>query len=168
MIRPVQAGIGRLLIGIAAAVAWIGFDIGRAVHATEPVPSDLVTVYKNPQCGCCGQWVSHLRAQGFEVVVHDVADTTKQRAQLGVPAALGSCHTATVNGYVIEGHVPAADIRQLLRQKPAVVGIAVPGMPAGSPGMESSTPVAYQTQAFTKDGKTSIFAEHPPAPKAGD
>jgi hypothetical protein len=168
MIRPVQAGIGRFVTGISAVIALLSFDSGQKLQAADPVPSDVVTVYKNPQCGCCGQWVSHLRAQGFEVVVHDVADTTKQRAQWGVPAALGSCHTATVNRYVIEGHVPAADIRQLLRQKPAVVGIAVPGMPAGSPGMESSTPVAYQTRAFTKDGKTFIFAEHPPAPKAGD
>lgn len=160
MTKCVWTGIGSVLIGIAAVVAWFHFGVERKPQQAESAQTEVVTVYKNPQCGCCAQWVSHLRERGFEVIVHDVEDTATQRAKLGVPSALGSCHTATVRDYAIEGHVPAADIRQLLRQQPDVAGIAVPGMPAGSPGMESSAPVAYQTVSFTKKGETRVFAEH--------
>jgi hypothetical protein len=131
----------------------------RTVRPTHPE----IDVYKNPQCGCCTAWVSHLRAQGFAVNLHEVQDTAPIRKQRGVPAALGSCHTATVNGYTIEGHVPAADIHRLLKEKSTIAGVAVPGMPAGSPGMESASPQAYQTFAFSPAGETQVFAEHPAA-----
>jgi hypothetical protein len=121
-----------------------------------------VTVYKNAQCGCCKGWVEHLRQNGFEVTANDVDDIAAIKAKLGVPAALGSCHTAVVGRYVVEGHVPAADIRKLLVEKPKIVGIGVPGMPIGSPGMEvpGRRPDRYDVTAFAKDGSQRVFASH--------
>jgi hypothetical protein len=128
--KPARRAVLASMLGAVLAAA--GFLLRGAV-ATPPV-----TVYKTASCDCCGTWVEHLRAAGFTAEVHDVADLSAVKAQLGVPAPLASCHTATVGGYVIEGHVPAADIRRLLAQRPVGVGLAVPGMPAGSPGMEST------------------------------
>ena len=107
-----------------------------------------VQVYKTPTCGCCGQWVQHLRDNGFQVAVQDVPDTSVYRRKYGVPEALVSCHTAVVDGYGIEGHVPAQEIQRLLREHPKAKGLAVPGMPVGSPGMEStrSEPYSVMTQ----------------------
>ncbi len=95
----------------------------------------LLEVWKSPDCGCCKDWVSHLQANGFRVEVHDVGNAA-MRATLGVPVALGGCHTARIDGYAIEGHVPASDIRRLLKDRPEAVGLTVPGMPVGSPGMD--------------------------------
>lgn len=152
--------------GVAAFLAILGgvgwWWSGAAAQDAAALTADaVIEVYKNPQCGCCGAWVSHLRARGFTVNVREVADTATIRERYRVPAALGSCHTATVDGYVVEGHVPAADIRRLLNEKPAIAGLAVPGMPAGSPGMESSSPQAYQTLAFSTTGTTRVFTDHP-------
>lgn len=119
-----------------------------------------VDVYKSPYCGCCHKWVDHMRSHGFEVVTHDVSDVGATRASLGMPATLGSCHTATVDGYVLEGHVPAEDVERLLKEHPAAVGLAVPGMPAGSPGMEGARSQAYDTLLVKKGGATSVFAAH--------
>ena len=119
-----------------------------------------VEVYKNASCSCCGGWVEHLRDNGFAVSTHDVDDVPANRKKLGMPEDLGSCHTATVNGYLIEGHVPAADIKRLLKEKPQALGLAVPGMPAGSPGMESPRPVAYDTLLVDRKGSTTVFASH--------
>jgi hypothetical protein len=121
-------------------------------------------VYKSPTCGCCKAWIEKMKVAGFEVRVTDLGEEALQevKTKRGVGENLQSCHTALVNGYVIEGHVPAADIHRLIKEKPAVVGIAVPGMPRGSPGMEvpggASDP--YQVLTFTKAGKTSVFARH--------
>ena len=123
----------------------------------------MVQVYKDPTCGCCSNWVEHLRTQGFSTKTTDVADIDQVKAKNKVPREQRSCHTALVGGYVIEGHVPAADIQRLLKQRPAgVIGLAVPGMPIGSPGMEvpGSRPQAYNVIAFDKDGHTSVFASH--------
>lgn len=120
----------------------------------------VVEVFKSPRCGCCGKWVEHLRRNGFEVKAHDVEDATAARKRLGMPDRLGSCHTAKVGGYVVEGHVPAADIQRLLREKPKALGLAVPSMPPGSPGMESAKPVPYQTLLVQSDGSISVFAQH--------
>ena len=121
-----------------------------------------VTVYKTRTCGCCAKWVDHLKANGFEPVVKEVATTADARKQFGVPDALISCHTAVVNGYTVEGHVPAADIHKLLKQKPKAVGLAVPGMPLGSPGMEQGDrKQAYSVLLFGKDGKTTAFTRYP-------
>ena len=120
----------------------------------------VVEVFKSPHCGCCGGWVEHLRQNGFEVKAHDVDDVPAARKKLGMPDRLGSCHTAKVGGYVVEGHIPAADIRRLLKEKPKALGLAVPSMPPGSPGMESSKPIPYQTLLVQSDGSTRVFTQH--------
>lgn len=120
-----------------------------------------VTVYKSPTCGCCEAWVSHLQQDGFDVKVLDVKNVAPYKTQNGVTPKLASCHTAFVDGYVIEGHVPAQDIRRLLRERPKVTGLAVPGMPIGSPGMEQGgRKDPYQVLTFDKNGNTSIYANH--------
>jgi hypothetical protein len=120
----------------------------------------VVEVFKSPYCGCCGKWVEHLRQSGFEVKANDVEDVPAVRQKLGMPDRLGSCHTAKIGGYVVEGHVPAADIQRLLKEKPKALGLSVPSMPPGSPGMESSKPMPYQTLLVQSDGSTRVFAQH--------
>ncbi|MDK9703028.1 MAG: DUF411 domain-containing protein [Sulfuritalea sp.] len=119
-----------------------------------------VDVFKSPSCGCCGAWVEHMRQNGFQVSTHDVADVPAERKKLGMPERLGSCHSAKVAGYVIEGHVPAADIRRLLKEKPRALGLAVPSMVPGSPGMEGPTAKPYATLLVAGDGTTRVFASH--------
>jgi hypothetical protein len=119
-----------------------------------------VTVYKVSTCGCCAKWVEHLKMNGFQVTVHELPDTTEISRKSGVPDALHSCHTAIVDGYTIEGHVPAADIQRLLKERPSAKGLAVPGMPLGSPGMEGSRKDAYNVLLFSEDGKTSVFQKY--------
>jgi len=121
-----------------------------------------IHVYKTPTCGCCGKWVDHLRAYGFRVRTTDLPRLEAVKQQNGIPRELSSCHTAIVGSYVIEGHVPAADIARLLEEKPAVSGLAVPRMPLGSPGMESPNPVRYEVLAFDSDAKVTTFATHGP------
>ena len=121
-----------------------------------------VHVYKSPTCGCCEKWVEHLRAEGFAVRTTDVPDVTPIKLENGVTPDLASCHTAFVGGYVIEGHVPASDVERLLSERPAVAGLAVPGMPVGSPGMEGPKPQAYDVLAFEAGGRTTVFSSHAP------
>jgi hypothetical protein len=134
----------------------------RAATAQQQLPA--MTVYKDPNCGCCANWVDHARKAGFTVRVSDTSDLAGVKRELGVPGRLASCHTVVVGSFLVEGHVPADDVKRLLREKPAGVrGIAVPGMPIGSPGMEQGPPSGYQRYdvlAFTADGKTSVFAKH--------
>lgn len=118
----------RQLLAAAAAVAALPL----AAATPQRV---LVEVWKSPTCGCCKDWVTHMEANGFAVRVHETGNTA-MRARLGIPEALGSCHTALVGGYALEGHVPAQDVQRLLKEKPAALGLAVPGMPIGSPGMD--------------------------------
>jgi len=126
-----------------------------------PAAAAVINVVKTASCGCCGKWVEHLRKHGHDVRVTNVADVTPTAKRLGVPDDLRSCHTSSVGGYAIEGHVPAADIARLLKEKPKAAGIAVPGMVAGSPGMEmGGQKPAYQTILFTRDGKRKVFAQH--------
>ncbi len=138
--------------GTAAALVLGAF--GRAGAQARP----LVSVYKNPACGCCGEWVGHMRANGFRVETHEIADVTPVRRRYGVPDELASCHTAVVGGYAIEGHVPASDVQRLLRERPKVRGLAVPGMVPGSPGMDGP-PRPYATLAFDGSG-SRIFMRH--------
>ena len=129
------------------------------VMAGEELPT--VEVYKSPSCGCCEQWVAHMRQNGFKVNIHNVRDVTPVRENAGVPEAMASCHTAVVGGYAIEGHVPAADVKRLLRDRPKAAGIAVPGMVQGSPGMEQGQGKdAYSVVLFNKGGGNSVFAQH--------
>jgi hypothetical protein len=117
-----------------------------------------VTVYRKATCGCCGKWVDHMKAAGFEVTVHVVDNVDTAPGRDRVPSSLRSCHTGTVGRYAIEGHIPADVVKDLLKKRPDIDGIAVPGMPAGSPGMESPEPVKYEIKAFDKQGRTSTFA----------
>lgn len=139
------------------------FAVLRALRLEAAGPAGAprdVTVYKSPTCGCCAEWVAHLRRHGFRVKVEDVADLQPIKARYGVPAPLQSCHTGLVDGYVVEGHVPADLIERLLRERPLVVGLAVPGMPVGSPGMEVPGARAdrYQVVTFDRSGRTGVFA----------
>ena len=146
------------LLGLVAlpAVAHI------ASAASAPTAQPAIVVNKTPTCGCCGVWVKHLQAAGFQVQVHDHENLAPIKERVGVPFGMGSCHTAEVDGYFIEGHVPADDIKRLLREKPAAKGLTVPGMPAGSPGMEvpSGRVDRYDVLLVGKDGKTTVFATH--------
>jgi hypothetical protein len=141
------------MLGILALAAGMTL----ALQAAGPE----ITVYKVATCGCCGKWVEHLKASGFTATVHEVGSVDEYKREHGVPKELESCHTAIVDGYTIEGHVPAADILRLLKERPAAKGLAVPGMPLGSPGMEASRKDAYDVLLFTEDGKTSVFQHYP-------
>ena len=142
-----------LLLAGAAALGAVN------AHAA-PLPE--VTVYKTPWCTCCGGWVTHLRRAGFRVQVLEREDLVPIRAQYGVPAALASCHTARIGPFVLEGHVPPADVLRLLKQKPKALGLAVPGMPIGSPGMEipNGQREAFDTLLLLPGGRTQVFARH--------
>lgn len=117
-----------------------------------------IVVYKSPTCGCCKKWVSHMRKNGFDVEVHEQYNVTPMKDTLGVPKRLRSCHTAKVGGYIVEGHVPADVVKRLLEEKPQIIGVAVPGMPMGSPGMEGFRKDPYDIISFTDSGKIGIFA----------
>jgi hypothetical protein len=132
----------------------------RTYPSDAPAKKPVITVYKDSSCGCCKNWIAHLIKHGYRVDAKDSPDMTEIKRTLGVPTGLTACHTAMVNGYLIEGHVPAADIDRLLAQKPKVAGLAVPGMPAGSPGMEGASAQRYQVLTFDKSGKTTVFASH--------
>jgi hypothetical protein len=136
----------RSLLGAIVAVATGAVVTGRTMSAFAAEAD--ITVHKDSNCGCCSGWVEHLRAAGFSVDARDTADVARVKQQHGVPPELASCHTAIVGGYVIEGHVPALAIRRLLAERPDASGLAVPGMPVGSPGMEGGTPQAYAVVLF--------------------
>ena len=142
-------------------------QIGLALLAAPAFgaqPAVSVEVWKDPHCGCCEDWVSHLRQAGFSVKVNDQGNDAA-RKRLGIPDALGSCHSASVQGYALEGHVPAADIRRLLREKPKAVGLVVPGMPVGSPGMDGAVYQGrkdpFKVLLLAKDGSSTVFHAYP-------
>jgi hypothetical protein len=153
MIRSKYFGIALTLLLAAPS----GLAAG---HEHEHGAGEAVTVYKSRTCGCCNKWVDHMRKHGFKVTTHDTEDMASIKASLGVPATLESCHTAVIGKYVIEGHVPASDIDRLLKRKPKIGGLAVPGMPSGSPGMENGRKDAFDVIAFTAGRKSSVFAKH--------
>ena len=129
------------------------------IHGQQPPHVD---VYKDPSCGCCGNWVAHLRREGFTATATDVRDITTVKIKNHVPGPLQSCHTALVGGYVIEGHVPASDIQRLLKERPKIVGLAVPGMITGSPGMEGLGGKPYDVLTFDAAGKTTVYSTQKP------
>ncbi|HEY5616446.1 MAG TPA: DUF411 domain-containing protein [Vicinamibacterales bacterium] len=145
---------------------FAGSVLAAFVLATGSVstqrPATTVQVYKSPTCGCCANWVKHLQQHGFRTQVTETDNVADIKAQHKIPARAQSCHTAIVDGYVIEGHVPATDVQRLLKERPAVVGLAVPGMPIGSPGMEvpNMKPQAYDVVAFDKQGQLKVYASH--------
>jgi len=145
----------RAVIILAVMLASVS---AGAQRAQQPA----VEVFKSPTCGCCSKWVDHLRAHGFTVHTTEVEAIDDVKAKHQIPQSARSCHTAIVGGYVVEGHVPATDVQRLLKERPAIAGIAVPGMPIGSPGMEvpGVKPQAYDVITFTKQGTTKVFASH--------
>jgi hypothetical protein len=142
---------------LLAAVSILAVAPGCSATA-EPV----IKVFKDPSCGCCTTWVDRLKAAGFKTAVDDSQDMAAIKTKYGVPDDLTSCHTGVVAGYAIEGHVPPADIKRLLRDKPRALGLAVPGMPVNSPGMEvpGQPDEAYTVWLFAKDGTRKAFAMH--------
>jgi hypothetical protein len=147
-----------LLLWLTACAAADPKEPATSSYSDKPV----VTIYKSPTCGCCGDWVAYLADNGYSVLTEYVDNMTPIKQQYQVPTALQSCHTAIVDGYVIEGHVPVADMERLLSERPDVVGIAVPGMPIGSPGMETPGVAAepYDVLTFDKVGHTEVYARY--------
>ena len=162
-VRP-RSAARRTLLGalVVAPVAAALSRTGDAFAQAAPLPE--VHVYKSPTCGCCKDWIKHLEASGFKVKFTDVPDSRFYRARFGMPAKFGSCHTAIVGGYVVEGHVPAADIKKLLREKPQALGIAVPGMPVGSPGMDGPEYKGevdpYDVLLVQADGRWRVYTSY--------
>ena len=170
---PPQPGTGPLprRQWLATTLPWAGAAVAaallpRAVRAAPPnAPNaNAVEVWKDPQCGCCQDWVDHMQAHGFQVTVHATGNNAV-RARLGLPARLGSCHTALVGGYLVEGHVPASEVRALLQQRPKALGLAVPGMPVGAPGMDGAVygnrRDPYDVLLVAHDGSTKVFKSYP-------
>ncbi len=148
---------------IAAATLLLSSTALAQTGLVSPVRTQpLIEVHRSPTCGCCLKWVEHLRDSGFRVAVHDSDDMQAVKQRLGVPENQRSCHTAQVGGYFVEGHVPAADIRRLLKEKPKARGLAVPGMPLGSPGMEvpDGTKQPYAVELVSRDGSTTTYSRH--------
>lgn len=152
-----------LVLAAAATLGSATWAIGHSEHepeasATAPL---AMTVFKDPNCGCCRAWVEYMQKHGFAVTSRDTSDVSAVKRTARVPERLYSCHTAFVNGYVVEGHVPVEDVKRMLDAKPRIAGIAVGGMPAGSPGMEvPGRKDAYEVTAFRRDGTTSLYAKH--------
>lgn len=147
------------LVGVGVAI------MSPSLLAAIGTAAPTITVWKTPSCGCCHEWISHLQKNGFNVVANNVDDTSAIRKRFGFPDQYGSCHTAKLGEYVIEGHVPAGDIRKLLQDKPQARGLAVPGMPLGSPGMEgtgrfSGTRHAYNVLLVLNDGQARVFKSY--------
>lgn len=147
----------RTLLYLAAAAT-----AANSLPSFAKAPRPEVAVFKNPDCGCCGAWVDHMKAAGFPVKVHETPDTSAVRKRHGIPDEFGSCHTGVVAGYALEGHVPAEDVKRLLAKKPVAAGLSVPGMPVGSPGMEvGSRKDPFQVLLIDKAGRSSVFSSYP-------
>lgn len=146
----------------------LGLALALPVHAQSSKLSKtakpLVEVWKSPYCGCCQDWVKHLQKSGFSVKVTETVDTAAQREKLGMPSKFSSCHTARVGGYIIEGHVPAREIHRLLKEKPKALGLAVPAMPIGSPGMDGpeygNRRDAYNVLLVEQDGRATVYQSY--------
>ena len=147
------------VVALSATAIVPGHAHDASLDTTPADPAKTtVTVFKAPTCGCCKAWAEHLEKHGFKVVARDLADVTPIKTAHGVPERLRTCHTALVGGYVVEGHVPADLVKRLLKERPKVAGLAGPGMPMGSPGMEGPRQDKYDVLSFRKDGKTAVYA----------
>ncbi len=140
-------------VTLAAAVGLFAWGLSGPAVSAAPV----VTVYKSPRCGCCGKWVNHLRENGFNVIVKNEDNMNRIKRRFQIPGTLRSCHTATIGDYVIEGHVPAGSIKKMLDAQMPIRGLAVPGMPMGSPGMEGAHPVRFAVLQFDADQTATVF-----------
>lgn len=163
MTKWIQVVLAALVLLSGAAASAQEAKTPEQAQARQPAADELpkVVVHKSPTCGCCELWVRHMRRFGFQVETHDVQDLGAVKAEAGIPYGLGSCHTARVGGYFIEGHVPAEDVKRLLFEKPVARGLTVPGMPIGSPGMEQGERrEPYDVLLVAKDGTTKVFAHH--------
>lgn len=156
-------GRSRFILAAMTLTVLLGLALFVGAFKSESAHAEAdIRVYKNASCGCCGKWVEHLEASGLVADVEDVDDVQPLKMQFGVPAELASCHTAKIGGYFIEGHVPVDAIKRLLAEKPDIAGLAVPGMPIGSPGMEmpGRAAEAYEVFAVDRSGRTSVFSQH--------
>jgi hypothetical protein len=160
MTRKMRNTLKLAVAGAVLSLASAGTAITPAAGATGTTDAKpiAIKVYKTPECGCCKGWVQHLRDNGFRVETMDMPDLSLIKQKYGVKPALQACHTAVVNGYVVEGHVPADVILKLLKERPAVAGIAVPGMPMGSPGMEGASKQSYDVYTFDRAGRSRVYA----------
>ena len=146
---------------LSAFLLWLPACESAQETVAPETSASVISVYKTPTCGCCKKWVDHLRENGFTVETHDQPSLTALKQEQGVPKGAEACHTALVDGYVIEGHVPAQDVARLLEERPAAVrGLVVPGMPLGSPGMEADRTEPYSVLAFDDTGRVSTFARY--------
>ena len=145
----------KLVLALALAAT-----AGVAATAQTPAPPPAIVVYKSPSCGCCKAWMEHLTENGFKVTGKDLDNVQPIKDEVGLPAKLASCHTAIVDGYVVEGHVPAGDIKRMLKERPKIVGLSAPGMPNGSPGMETGRKDPYDVVAFDAKGNITVYAKH--------
>jgi hypothetical protein len=152
----------RAFVTRAAGLVLTSVGARRLLAHTGPGPATAITVYKSASCGCCAKWVDHRKANGFTPAVHDDEGMDAIKDEMGVPRDVRSCHTALLGRYLVEGHVPASDLRRLLVEKPDIAGVAAPGMPGSSPGMAApgAAHEPYEVLAFTRDGKTRVFARH--------
>jgi len=130
------------------------------ISGPEVRAGEEITVYKSPTCGCCKKWISHLKSNGFKVTAYDVKNLAPIKQRSGIRPEQASCHTAMVEGYIVEGHVPAKDIKRMLREKPDIRGLTVPGMPMGTPGMEGPRKDAYKVMTLNKSGPSRVYAEY--------
>ena len=154
------SGVSVFLIVVAGALIFTSTSSDSEAGTSVSADAATMVVYKDPNCGCCASWIEHVEGAGFEVEVRDTSDMNTIKTQNGIDRNLSSCHTALIDGYVVEGHVPAEDIIRMLEEKPAIKGLAVPGMPIGSPGMEQGAPANYQAYdvvAFDGAGNMSRF-----------
>ena len=147
-----------ITVVIIGAAGYSGYSL--RLSPIQSASAEEITVYKSPTCGCCKKWVSHLEVNDFDVNAYNRTNLAAIKQQFNIPLQLQSCHTAIVGGYVIEGHVPAEDIKRLLTEKPDIHGLTVPGMPMGSPGMEGPRKDSYQVLAIDKQGTTSVYSQH--------
>lgn len=152
----------RTFVTRAAGLALASIGARRLWGLTAPGTGTAITVYKSASCGCCAKWVDHLKANGFTPAVHDDEGMDAIKDEMGVPRDVRSCHTALLGRYLVEGHVPASDLRRLLAEQPDITGLAAPGMPASSPGMAApgAAHEPYEVLGFTRNGKTTVFARH--------
>lgn len=155
----VDSNLISIMVRLLTLTCVLLFGIAQSGCTRSEADPPEVTVYKSATCGCCGKWVDHMRDAGFNVKVRNVPDVSVYKKKFGIPVGVGSCHTAIVDGYVVEGHVPADVVRRMLDEKPDILGIAVPGMPIGSPGMEQSGHAdSYDVVTIDAEGNTSVYA----------